>query len=125
MLSVLDLLLFRSKQHYFSIDFSMITDFHSSEYYIESKYNPFGLGVTEGTAGDAFNEPIITSTATLSTNPGLAINVQPSDQTAVVNSNATFTVTPTLTDVTQGAVTYQWSVNGSPASMAIPLQHQH
>ena len=99
-----------------SIDFALSPDFHSSEYYLEATYNPVGLGVTEGTAGDAFNEPIITSTATLSTNPGLAINVQPSDQTAVVNSNATFTVTPTLTDVTQGAVTYQWSVNGSPAS---------
>ena len=99
-----------------SIDFALSPDFHSSEYYLEATYNPVGLGVTEGTAGDAFNEPIITSTATLSTNPGLAINVQPSDQTAVIGADATFTVTPTLTDVTQGAVTYQWSVNGSPAS---------
>ena len=99
-----------------SIDFALSPDFHSSEYYLEATYNPVGLGVTEGTAGDAFNEPIITSTATLSTNPGLAINVQPSDQTAVIGADASFTVTPTLTDVTQGAVTYQWSVNGSPAS---------
>ena len=80
-----------------SIDFAISPDFHASEYYLEASYNPVALGVTEGTSGDAFNEPIITSTAKLSTNPGLAINVQPSDQTAVVNSNATFTVTPTLT----------------------------
>ena len=99
-----------------NIDFALSPDFHASQYYLEATYNPVGLGVTEGTAGDAFNEPIITSTATLSTNPGLAINVQPSDQTAVIDANASFTVTPTLTDVTQGAVAYQWSVNGSPAS---------
>ena len=74
-----------------SIDFALSPDFHSSEYYLEATYNPVGLGVTEGTAGDAFNEPIITSTATLSTNPGLAINVQPSDQTAVIDADATFT----------------------------------
>ena len=38
------------------------------------------------------------------------------DQTAVVNTNATFTVTPVLTDTTQGGLTYQWSLNGSAAS---------
>ena len=99
-----------------SINFALSPDFHNSQYYLQASYNPVALGVTEKSSADALNEPIISSTATLKTNPGLSIVGQPSDQTAVINSNATFTVTPSLTDTTQGALRYQWSLNGSPVS---------
>ena len=99
-----------------SINFALSPDFHNSQYYLQASYNPIALGVTEKTSADALNEPIISSTATLKTNPGLSIVGQPSDQTAVIDSNATFTVTPLLTDTTQGELRYKWSLNGSPAS---------
>ena len=99
-----------------SIDYALSPDVHNSQYYLEASYTPVGLADTSLTGGDALPEPITTGTVSLFTNPALAIAVQPSDQTAVVNSNATFTVTPTVSDTTQGSVTYQWSLNGNTAT---------
>ena len=99
-----------------TISYALSPDQHNSEYYLEAQYTPAGLGVTEKSAGDVIQEPITSGIATLSINPSLSIITQPSDQTAVVDKNATFKVTPGLTDTTQGGLTYQWSLNGSPVS---------
>ena len=99
-----------------SIDYALSPDQHNSEYYLEASYLPISRDDSEKTSGDAINEPITSGIATLSINPGLSLPTQPSDQTAVIDSNATFTVTPVLTDTTQGDVSYQWSLNGSEIS---------
>ena len=99
-----------------SISHALSPDQHNSEYYVEAQYTPSAYG-SVGSArstGNAINEPITSGIATLSINPGLSIVTQPADSTAVLNSNTTFRVVPFLTDTTQGAVSYQWYLNGNP-----------
>ena len=87
-------------------------DFNGKQYYFIVEYVPESV---EGT-GNAINEPITSNSATLSVRPGMSIVTQPSNSTAVINNNATFTAIGQLTDESQGGISYQWSVGGSTAS---------
>ena len=85
--------------------------------YIPSAYaQPVGSAVTVGTArstGNGNNEPFDTSVATLTVLPSLSITRQPSDQTVAQTLSATFNTLASVTDTTQGNISYQWQLNGS------------
>jgi len=67
--------------------------------------------IVSGAAGNS-----VTNSATLTVNVPVSVTVPPVDQTTVVGSNVTFSVTATGT-----APTYQWLYNGSVIGMASSL----
>jgi len=91
--------------------------FYLSADYVPSAYSqPLGSSVTVGTArstGNAINEPVTTTSASVSVYSLLSISQQPTDVTVSRNLFATFTINATSTDSTQGNITYQWQLNGS------------
>jgi len=84
--------------------------------YIPSAYSqPVGSTVVVGTArstGNANNEPFDTSLVTLTVRPTLTVTKHPTDQTAAQTVSTTFTTAASITDTTQGSVSYQWQLNG-------------
>ena len=84
--------------------------------YIPSAYaQPVGSTVVAGTArstGNANNEPFDTNLVTLTVRPSIVITEHPSDQTAAQTISATFTAAASITDTTQGNLSYQWQLNG-------------
>jgi hypothetical protein len=91
--------------------------FYLSADYVASAYSqPPGSVVTVGTArstGNAINEPVITTSASVSVYSLLSIVQQPTDVTVSRDVFATFTINATSTDSTQGNITYQWQLNGT------------
>ena len=85
--------------------------------YIPSAYSqPVGSAVVAGTArstGNGNNEPYDSSVAILTVFPSLSITQQPSDQTIAQTLNTTFNTLASVTDTTQGNISYQWQLNGS------------
>ena len=96
-------------------------DDHLSQYYfvathIPSAYGNPGIGAGRST-GNAINGPTVTSnTATLTVYPVLTLNTQPQDATITINNNTTFSVNASVTDTTQGSISYQWFLNGNAVS---------
>jgi len=88
--------------------------------YIPSAYSqPVGSAVTVGTArstGNANNEPFDSTVATLTVYPTISITLQPSSATVAQERYASFVVSATSTDTTQGNLSYSWSLNGSTLS---------
>lgn len=88
--------------------------------YIPSAYSqPVGSAVTVGTGrstGNALNEILNSNTATLTVFPVLSIAQQPSSQTVSQNIPATFTTLGTVTDTSQGEISYRWILNGNDLS---------
>ena len=85
--------------------------------YNGSAYQSVGGDVTAGIAastGNGVNQPVDTSTITVSVNPTITISSQPSDATAGQGIDATFTVSVSTSD--SSSVTYQWNQDGSPLS---------
>lgn len=94
---------------------------HNTQYYFTvthtpSAYGDPGAGAAKST-GNAINTSTLTSnSARLTVYPKLTIETQPVDATALVNTNATFFVVGSLTDYTQGVISYQWSIDGVDVS---------
>jgi hypothetical protein len=88
--------------------------------YVPSAYSqPVGSAVTVGTGrstGNAINEVLDSNTATLTVFPVLSIATQPTEQTAAQTRPATFTTLGSLTDTTQGNISYRWQLNGNDLS---------
>lgn len=91
--------------------------FYLSVDYIPSAYSqPSGstvTNITQRTTGNAINEIYNSNTATLTVFPTLSIIQQPQDQTVAQNNIATFTTLGSLTDITQGEISYRWQLNGT------------
>ena len=88
--------------------------------YVPSAYSqPVGSAVTVGTGrstGNAVNEILNSNTATLTVFPVLTVAQQPTAQTAAQTRPATFTTLGSLTDTTQGSISYRWQLNGNDLS---------
>jgi hypothetical protein len=88
--------------------------------YVPSAYSqPVGSAVTVGTGrstGNAINEVLDSNTATLTVFPVLSVVTQPTEQTAAQTRPATFTTLGSLTDTTQGSISYRWQLNGNDLS---------
>jgi hypothetical protein len=91
------------------------TNFFLTVDYVPSAYSqPVGSAVTVGTArstGNAINEILNSSSATLTVNPFITILSQPQDDTTAVGSRANFFVDATISDDRFGGLTYQWQLN--------------
>jgi hypothetical protein len=66
--------------------------------------------------GYAINGPLTSNTATLTVYPKLTIETQPSDTTALINTNGTVFTVGNLTDYNQGLISYQWYIDGVAVS---------
>jgi hypothetical protein len=88
--------------------------------YVPSAYSqPVGSAVTVGTGrstGNAVNEILNSDTATLTVFPVVLVATQPTEQTAAQTRTATFTTLGSLTDTTQGSISYRWQLNGNDLS---------
>ena len=85
--------------------------------YNGSAYQSESGAITAGIAastGNGVNQPVDTSTITVSVNPTITISSQPSDATAGQGIDATFTVVVSTSD--NSNVSYQWNRDGSPLS---------
>lgn len=94
--------------------------FYLTADYIASAYQS-SSPVTAGTArstGNAINEPFSSGIGTLTVYPLLEVVGQPSNRSALINNNATFTVNAGLTDSSfdDSLTTYQWYVDGNLAN---------
>ena len=84
--------------------------------YIPSAYqssSPITAGTGRST-GNAINDILFSNTATLTVNPFITINTQPSSSTVAQGQTTTFSVTASSSDNT--SVSYQWYIGGSPVS---------
>lgn len=94
--------------------------FYVAADYIPSAYSqPVGSAVTPGTqrtTGNAVNDVLNSNSATLTVFPSISITSQPTPQVVSQIRNATFSITATSTDTTQGSLSYQWSANGTNLS---------
>lgn len=70
-----------------------------------------GAGLTF--TGNAVNDPLDSSEATLTVFPDISITTQPVSQLVGQNGSATFTVDAESSDPTQGFLSYQWSLDGT------------
>jgi hypothetical protein len=88
--------------------------------YVPSAYSqPVGSAVTVGTGrstGNAVNEILNSDTATLTVFPVVLVATQPTEQTVAQTRTATFTTLGSLTDTTQGSISYRWQLNGNDLS---------
>jgi len=93
--------------------------FYLTADYIPSAYQS-SSPVTAGTArstGNAINEPLSSGIGTLTVYPLIEIVAQPSNSSAVVNQNTTFTVNADLTDNSfPNDLVYQWYWDGVPVN---------
>lgn len=86
--------------------------------YIPSAYqssSPITAGTGRST-GNALNEILYSNGATLTVFPSLSVITQPTDQTVSNNIRATFTTLGSLTDTTQGSISYRWQLDGNDLS---------
>ena len=95
-------------------------EFYVSVDYVPSAYSqPVGSEVTVGTGrstGNAINEILNSNTVSLTVFPTLSVATQPTEQTAATTITSTFTTLGSLTDTTQGSISYRWQLNGSDLS---------
>lgn len=70
----------------------------------------------ENFVGNALNEPVDSSVATLTVFPNISITTQPSLQIKAQNETATFSVEASSTDSSQGTLNYQWTFDGNNLS---------
>jgi hypothetical protein len=86
--------------------------------YVSSAYvQPVGSEVNVGTArstGNAVNEVLNSSTATLTVFPTISVVQNPSDQTVATGNPATFSALGSSTD--NSAVSYRWQLNNTDLS---------
>jgi hypothetical protein len=83
-------------------------------FYLRADYVASTSG--ENFAGNAVNEPLDSSVATLGIFPDISITSQPSFQVKSQGEAGTFSVDASSTDPTQGTLNYQWTFNGSNLS---------
>ena len=82
------------------------------QFYLETKYVASAYGVGRST-GNALNAPLISDTVGLGVKPTISITSQPGISTVVVDANATFNITATVTDGSDNLLAYQWQQDGT------------
>lgn len=94
-----------------------------TQFYVEADYIPSAYQtsspVTAGTArstGNAVNEVLNSNVVTLTVNPSLSVATQPISTTVARGLTATFVVSPIITDSNFSNISYQWYIDGIPAS---------
>ena len=91
---------------------------HSQKIFLRADYQPSAYGtdpITAGTArstGNAVNDAYDTSSITLDVYPSIGISSQPATVEQPTLAGVDFHVDTTITDTTQGGLTYQWLLNG-------------
>jgi len=92
---------------------------HNRQVYVVADYVPSAYGqspITAGTArstGNAINEPISSNVGILTVFPVLSITTQPVQTTSIQNVSTNFSVIASITDITQGILSYKWSLDGT------------
>ena len=92
---------------------------HKRQVYVIADYVPSAYQssspITAGTArstGNAVNDSLSSNVGTLTVFPLIQIITQPRGSVFVENTNGTINVVASSTDVSQGTLSYQWSLNG-------------
>tara|TARA_B100000085_G_scaffold166957_1_gene151836 strand:- start:3306 stop:5519 length:2214 start_codon:yes stop_codon:yes gene_type:complete len=92
-------------------------------FYLELKHQDSGIGTPmsrpyqydrETGLPKAQNEPLISRVGILTVTPTISITSQPQNTIAGVSQDAFFSVSASLSDTTQGDISYQWTANGEP-----------
>jgi hypothetical protein len=102
------------------------------KYYLEADYVP---GQPGARTGNALNEPLNSSIATVTVTPILDIIAQPSSTAIIQNVDTTFTINAQLSNGTTGGISYQWQIdeenvtdgdisNNDPTFVSITLEDQ-
>ena len=85
--------------------------------YVPSAYSqPVGSAVTAETTrstANAINEILSSGIVIVNVSPSLSVAQQPSSQTVAQTRTATFNTLGSLTDISQGGISYRWQLNGS------------
>ena len=82
------------------------------KFYLESRYIPssYTPGIDLITPR-AINSPLNSDIVQVTVYPQISITTQPQSQSAAIDNPATFSVQGSLTDSTQGSISYQWQIN--------------
>ena len=96
----------------------VVADYVSSAYQITGIAISTGqpIPVTAGTGrstGNAINEPISSNVGILTVFPILGITTQPVQTTSIQNVSTNFSVIASITDITQGVLSYKWALDGT------------
>jgi hypothetical protein len=92
-------------------------------FYLELRHRDSGIGTPQSRPYQydretglpkAQNEPLISRVGILTVTPTISISGQPQNTIAGVGQEAFFNVTASLSDNTQGSLSYQWTANGQP-----------
>ena len=95
---------------------------NSQKIFLRSDYQPSAYGtdpITAGTArstGNAVNDTYDTDSITLTVYPSIGISSQPATTEQPTLGAVDFHVDTSITDTTQGGLTYQWLLNGEEVS---------
>jgi hypothetical protein len=87
--------------------------------YVASAYGLAGVAVTVGSGrstGNAVNDTLNSNTATITVYPVISITEQPTNKTVAQGISATFTAQASLTDTTQGSLSFRWQLNENDLS---------
>ena len=88
-------------------------DDDGKSYYLESAFSSGTYDTTTGRGvGNALNGPLKTSTATLKVLPTVTVTSEPTAATVGTGEVVTFTSSATTSDPDQGALAFQWTVDG-------------
>ena len=88
-------------------------DDDGKSFYLESAFSSGTYDTTTGRGvGNALNGPLKTSTATLKVLPTVTVTSEPAAVTVGTGEVATFTSSATTSDPDQGALAFQWTVDG-------------
>ena len=80
------------------------------QFYLESSYNPVSK------TGVAINSPIQSNTVEVTVYPTISITTQPQDTSVAQDNFTSISVVASLSDTTQGSLSYQWQLDGSNLS---------
>jgi hypothetical protein len=71
--------------------------------------------------GNALNEPANSNVGIVTVYPSIAIATQPAETTSVQNVSATFSIVASVTDTTQGNLSYKWYSDGVELTDVSPV----
>ena len=80
--------------------------------FLRADYISSAYGVGKSTP-NAVNDPLDSNLVGITVFPSISVTQQPSDATVAQTRTATFDTAATLTDTSQGSLSYKWQLNGS------------
>jgi hypothetical protein len=88
---------------------------HNRQIYLRADYVPSGV------TGNALNEPANSNVGIVTVYPSLSFTTQPVETTSVQNVSATFSIVASVTDITQGDLSYKWYSDGVELTDVSPV----